>query len=170
MTLEPNFASFLSIPGRGFTNVGMENLISLQIFISFHNFILDLNFHFGRTLFNKFMWDLGFSLQSSPQPLGKYQRRKTENGHKKAGNHKMLTREKPSKQKFIFYTCLDALKDISFVQQKSSDPQKCSKGSQYRDKYSIKIRIKQTSAAKSRGCTSISRGQKYFWDKIKDTA
>ena len=115
MILEPNFASFLSIPGRGFTNVGMENLISLQIFTSFHNFILDLNFHFGRTLFNKFMWDLGFSLQSSPQPLGKYQRRKTENGHKKAGNHKMLTREKPRKQKFMFYTCLDGLKDISFI-------------------------------------------------------
>ena len=120
----------------------------------------------GSTLFDKFMWDLGFSLQSSPQPLGKYQGRNTENGHKKAGNHKMLTREKPRKQKFMFYTCLDGLKEISFIRS----PEMLKRLKIYRDKYSIKINIKQTSAAKSRGCTSISRGLKYFWDKIKDTA
>ena len=125
--LEPNVASFLSIPGRGFTNVGMENLISLQTFISFHNFILDLNFHFGRTLFNKFMWDLGFSLQSSPQPLGKYQRGKTENGHKKTGNHKMLTREKPRKQKFMFYTYLDALNILVSYKKNHSIPKNAQK-------------------------------------------
>jgi len=116
------------------------------------------------------MWDFGFSLQSSPQPLGKYQREKTENGHKKTGNHKMLTREKPRKQKFMFYTYLDALKTLVSYKKKIIRSQKCSKGSQYRDKYSIKIRIEQTSEAKSRGCSSISRGQTYFWDKIKDTA
>ena len=73
------------------------------------------------------MWDFGFSLQSSPQPLGKYQREKTENGHKKTGNHKMLTREKPRKQKFMFYTYLDALKTLVSYKKKSFNPKNAQK-------------------------------------------